>query len=231
MASSPPVGERGKAKQAELVSIRSMLDRVTFPEEKGVAVECQVKNLPDAGRELSFWERSTLRILKLVRFLARGLRKVISDPAVLPRKITTVMESRLGLSSRSPALSNTTASARPQSTHPPLRLKPGELVRVKSPNEIQATLNDDGQCEGMSYMASVMNKYCGGTYTVRKPMHQFFDERRQRLCKIRNVVILEGVYCEPPKDSDKAYAGCDRTCFLFWKEAWLERAANQEGAL
>ena len=49
-------------------------------------------------------------------------------------------------------------------------------------------------------------------------------ECTRRMLRIRNTVILDEVYCEPPADGSDDYAGCHRTCFLFWKEAWLERA-------
>ena len=70
-----------------------------------------------------------------------------------------------------------------------------------------------------------MADHCGQEYVVGKRVRRFFDERTRRLLKLRNVVILDGVYCEPPRGDFHDYAGCDRTCFFFWKEAWLERVA------
>ena len=43
------------------------------------------------------------------------------------------------------------------------------------------------------------------------------------MSKVRDVVMLDGVYCESAPYDRQDWAGCDRTCFLFWKEAWLER--------
>lgn len=100
------------------------------------------------------------------------------------------------------------------------------MVRVKSSEEIEKTLNEKGQCEGISYIRSVMNKYCGGVYRVKKRINLFFDERRWRLSKLQNVVILDGVFCESPPTQSEDWSGCDRTCFLFWKEAWLERVTE-----
>jgi hypothetical protein len=76
-------------------------------------------------------------------------------------------------------------------------------------------------------MASDMGRFCGGIYTVRKRIDRYFDERTRRMLKLRNVVILDGVYCEPPSSGPHDYAGCTRSCFLFWKEAWLERVSSQ----
>jgi hypothetical protein len=85
------------------------------------------------------------------------------------------------------------------------------------------TLDAKYRFEGMGFMIDEMSAFCGGVYTVRKRVNRFFDERHQRLLKLRGVVILEDVFCEPRSDSPARYAGCARTCYLFWKEAWLER--------
>jgi len=102
-------------------------------------------------------------------------------------------------------------------------IKPGEVVRIKPLNEIENTLDEKGRYDGLAYMKTAMDKYCGSTHMVKKRVNLFFDERRQRLLRLRDVVILDEVYCEIPKNSPLEWAGCDRTCFLFWKEAWLER--------
>jgi hypothetical protein len=43
------------------------------------------------------------------------------------------------------------------------------------------------------------------------------------MLRVRDVVILDEVFCQPPREIESDYAGCDRSCFLFWKEDWLER--------
>ncbi len=105
---------------------------------------------------------------------------------------------------------------------PPLRLQEGERVRVKTLEQIRATLDPVGDCEGLGFMP-VQAAFCGREFTVHKRVERFFDERTRRMLRIRNTVILDGVYCEPPADGSDDYSGCHRTCFLFWKEAWLER--------
>ena len=106
---------------------------------------------------------------------------------------------------------------------PPLRLREGERVRVKPLEQIRATLDPVGDCEGLGFMP-IQAAFCGREFTVRKRVERFFDERTRRMLRIRNTVILDGVFCEPPAGGPDDYSGCHRTCFLFWKEAWLERA-------
>jgi hypothetical protein len=109
---------------------------------------------------------------------------------------------------------------------PRLRLEPGELVRIKALGAIQATLDHRGRCNGLPFMSPVQDRFCGGSYRVKKRVDRFFDENRWRLLRLRDVVILEGVFCEPGPEIAEDWAGCRRTCFLFWKEAWLERVAG-----
>jgi hypothetical protein len=36
---------------------------------------------------------------------------------------------------------------------------------------------------------------------------------------IKGIIILDGVFCQGTKD----FGACDRTCFYFWREEWLEK--------
>ncbi len=103
-------------------------------------------------------------------------------------------------------------------SHAPL-LEPGDRVRVKSAEAIQQTLDARGMCGGLHFMP-VQYQYCGRTFRVVKQVRTFLDERDFRVKRLRRVVLLDGVYCDgSPLEPDP----CDRMCFLFWKEAWLEK--------
>jgi len=100
----------------------------------------------------------------------------------------------------------------------PTGLKAGDLVRVRSQEEIETTLDDRKELKGCSFM-SEMWAYCGTTQRVLKPMERFLDERDYRIKRCKGIVLLEGVICQGtvfPK-------GCDRACFFFWREEWLEK--------
>ena len=64
--------------------------------------------------------------------------------------------------------------------------------------------------------------YCGTTQKVFKRVEKFLDERDYLLKKCRGIVILEGIFCEGTKD----FGQCDRSCFFFWREEWLEKIDN-----
>lgn len=97
-------------------------------------------------------------------------------------------------------------------------LKAGDLVRVRSKEEIQATLNYWRQLKGCTFMAE-MGPYCGTTQRVLKPMERFVDERDLRAKKCTGIILLEGAMCQ----GTAQFGRCDRSCFFFWREEWLEK--------
>jgi hypothetical protein len=103
-----------------------------------------------------------------------------------------------------------------------LGLRPGERVRVRPATELRATLDATGRCRGLALMPE-MERFAGRELVVKKRVELFFDERTREMRRLRDVVILEGACCEGRQSDPWDYAGCDRSCFLFWKEAWLER--------
>jgi hypothetical protein len=98
-------------------------------------------------------------------------------------------------------------------------LMAGDLVRVKSKEEIEATLNHLGQSRGCAFMADIMTPYCGTVQRVLKPMERFVDERDLRVKKCKGLILLEGVTCE----GTTLFGRCDRSCFMFWRKEWLEK--------
>jgi len=94
----------------------------------------------------------------------------------------------------------------------------GQLVRIRSRGEIQATLDDWNNLKGCSFMEE-MWPYCGTRQRILKPVHRFVDECDHRLKKARGIVFLEGVHCQGTID----YGWCDRNCYYFWREEWLEK--------
>lgn len=97
-------------------------------------------------------------------------------------------------------------------------LEPGDIVRVRSAEEIKATLDRWNQTKRCSFMEE-MWEYCGTTHRVLKRVEKFLDERDFLMKKCTGIVLLDGVYCPGTKD----FGDCDRTCFFFWREEWLEK--------
>jgi hypothetical protein len=97
-------------------------------------------------------------------------------------------------------------------------LRPGELVRVKSREEIMKTLDADLKNRGMGFDAEML-RFCGRTARVARRVDHIVDEKTGRMLHMRNpCIVLEGVVCEG------AYNGnCPRAITAYWREIWLER--------
>lgn len=173
----------------------------------------------ELARELTANEKLMRRWSKIRRRASILLPKLFS-PSALMRKARS-LAARESANPASTAEAPVEAGEKPARV-PPLVLQPGEKVRVKSLEEIEKTLDEQDRTEGCTF-TSAMVQYCGKECVVRKRIDLFFDERTWKLLKAKNLVILEGVYCQSKPDSFQHWAGCDRSCFLFWKEAWLER--------
>jgi hypothetical protein len=99
-----------------------------------------------------------------------------------------------------------------------LNLQPGDWVRVKSEKDILESLDHCSQNKGLAWMP-IMSRYCDKKLKVYKRVDKIVLESTGEIRKLKNTVLLEGAIC------DGIY-GCDRSCFHFWREAWLERVDN-----
>ncbi len=107
----------------------------------------------------------------------------------------------------------------PTVTLPPtVHLTAGDLVRVRSKEEIQATLDSWRELKGCKFITE-MGQYCGTQQRVFKSVERFMDERDYKVKKTRGLVLLDGVFCE----GTAVQGRCDRSCFFFWREEWLEK--------
>ena len=101
-----------------------------------------------------------------------------------------------------------------------LNLEPGELVEVKSEEEILAMLDENGKNKGLFWMCN-MRKFCGKRFGVYKRLERILLESTGEYREVKNTVLLEGVVCD-----GQEFYGCDRSCFHFWREAWLRRVTE-----
>jgi hypothetical protein len=125
---------------------------------------------------------------------------------------------RFSMNVKSKVFPQNPASEGQRSTAQPASLQAGDWVRVRSLEDIQATLNPWKELKGCAFLP-YMVEYCGTTQQVLKPLQRFLDERDYKVKKARGVVLLEGVICQ----GTPVFGPCDRSCFLFWREEWLEK--------
>lgn len=103
------------------------------------------------------------------------------------------------------------------------KINTGDMVRVRSEAEIMATLNAWGQLKGCMLMPDML-PYCGTVHRVHRRMERFVDERDYYVKKTNGIILLEGLHCQGTSD----YGRCDRSCFYFWREEWLEKIENMD---
>jgi len=104
-----------------------------------------------------------------------------------------------------------------------LRLQPGEWVQVKDESEIRATLDSSGRQRGLLFMPE-MAAHCGRRFRVHKRLERMIVESTGELRRVKNTVLLENSMCNGVGMS------CDRSCYFFWRESWLERTESPEAA-
>jgi hypothetical protein len=103
----------------------------------------------------------------------------------------------------------------------PLNLQPGEWVRVKSREEIEATLTKAGKNRGLHFDIE-MTPFCGQVMKVRGRVTQIIEEHSGRMLRFANDCIkLEGVVCSGERSTGRFF--CPRKIYPYWREAWLER--------
>lgn len=102
-----------------------------------------------------------------------------------------------------------------------LNLQPGERVRVKSHQEILATLSVTNKNNGMGFDVEMV-PYCGKVFRVKTRINNFVDEKTGRPKTLKTpAVILEDVICHACYSRYRM--GCPRSIYSWWREAWLER--------
>lgn len=102
----------------------------------------------------------------------------------------------------------------------PLGLKVGDLVEVRSAEEILATLDGRGELDGLPFMPE-MAAFCGRRLTVHKVAHKLCDYiGHTGMLRMRDAVHLSGSRCD-----GSAHDGCQNACSIYWKEQWLKRVA------
>jgi hypothetical protein len=103
-------------------------------------------------------------------------------------------------------------------------LSHADVVEVRSPAEILATLDSRGTLDGLPFMPEMI-QFCGKRFVV--------DRRGEKICdtiyplasrRLPDTVLLEELRC-----AGSAHDGCQADCRIFWKEAWLRRVVSPDG--
>jgi hypothetical protein len=109
-----------------------------------------------------------------------------------------------------------------------LNLRPGELVRMKSYEDILATLDKNLSNRGLKFDAEFV-PFCGRVFRVKTQIDRFVDESTGLMRTLKTpAVILDGVYCRSQFAGQRIF--CPRAIYLWCREVWLERVAEGTSA-
>ena len=173
---------------------------------------CQNTDLPGYSTYLSVWDpRPYLREytsgnVSFWHFLRVAARAAVTE---LLRKLGLVPDVHLP------------GTALKGDKFEPLNLQRGELVRIKSREEIAKTLTPAGRNKGLWFDREML-PYCNGVYRVRQRIGRFINEQDGRIIVLKNESItLDGVVCSGDRSVCRWL--CPRAIYPYWRECWLER--------
>ena len=96
-------------------------------------------------------------------------------------------------------------------------LRTGDIVEVRSKEEVLGTLGPDGRLDRMPFMPEML-QYCGRRFRVSGVAHKTCDTATLLMGRrMRDAVFLEDLRCD-----GSAHGGCQARCLLFWKTQWLK---------
>jgi hypothetical protein len=210
-SSSPPVDADDDAVAALLARIEPNARRSGDGDGDDVIWKCQVTEANAASIPLSttdprpYFHELATRNVGPVTFT-----KVMARVAYMqPLHHFKILHWPKGPNSKSPP--------RPE----PLDLQPGDWVRVKSSDQIEATLTTEGSNRGLHFDIEMM-PFCGQIMQVRGRVTHIIDEPTGKMLRFGSDCIkLEGAVCSGERSPGRFF--CPRKIYPYWREAWLER--------
>jgi hypothetical protein len=215
-----------------LCTEQSILATTQVQSPQGETVyRCQVTDVPKFTSHMSFWDpRQYIRDLR-----SGNLDIGLGGGTRAERTLEMTLAALRLLQASIIGFFNEVQSRRQKSHYPliqgtginnttePLNLQPGELVEVRSKEEIMATL-DKGQKNRGLWFDSEMLPYCGGIYRVLRRVYRIIDEKTGKLIEMKHpCIVLEGVVCK-----SEFHRLCPRAIYPYWRESWLKRAGYTE---
>ena len=92
-----------------------------------------------------------------------------------------------------------------------LGLEAGELVEVRSLDEIGATLDDGARHRGLRY-SEELTAACGKRFRVKNRVDRLIDENTGRMIELKNdCIVLEGFVCSGERSPGCGSAPARRT--------------------
>jgi hypothetical protein len=213
-----PTSEHASSISRPSVVDTSVIDRATRafgsgPSDQEVRYSCQATRLVEASSLMrrtdvrQFWKDVTshnVSLWKMIRYM--------------PLAVYNTVVRRLPRGRTIPSIKGLAGRKTPSEV---LDLQPGELVEVKSADEIMRTLDANGSNRGMVFDTEML-PFCGKRYRVKQRVNQLIDERTGVMMTIKTPgIILENVVCMGCFHPARLF--CPRGIYPYWREIWLKR--------
>lgn len=102
-----------------------------------------------------------------------------------------------------------------------LGLNPGDLVEVKSKEEIEQTLGVNSRNRGLWFDVEML-AYCKSRFRVLQRIERLIDEKSGKMIRLSNdCIMLDGVTCAGDHSVNRRL--CPRAIYSYWREIWLKR--------
>jgi hypothetical protein len=99
----------------------------------------------------------------------------------------------------------------------------GNVVVLRHPDEILATLDETGSLDGLPFMPEML-EYYGRSFAVFAKVERACDTiSKTGARRMPAAVMLDDLRCD-----GAAHGGCQAGCRIYWKEAWLRRLDGDE---
>ena len=198
----------------ELIAIAATGVRPATPvddDDDGEIYRCQATAAHSASEQLARFD-----VQNYAREILGGNVGPVRFALVAAHAVGTKVRQRMA-ARQAPAPRPSTRAAPPA----PLNLQPGELVQVRSHEEIAATLDDAGKNRGL-WFDREMVPFCGGRYRVKARVQRIVNETTGRMIKIsRDCIVLDNVVCSGEDSPGRWF--CPRATYAYWREEWLTR--------
>ncbi|HET9288049.1 MAG TPA: hypothetical protein VFO26_10850 [Gaiella sp.] len=105
-----------------------------------------------------------------------------------------------------------------------LDLRPGEIVQVRSLDEVGRTLDEESRHRGLTWTQELTPR-CGKRFRVRARVDRLIDRETGRMIELKNdCIALDGVVCSGDRTPGAWF--CPAEHYTLWREAWLSRVED-----
>jgi hypothetical protein len=99
----------------------------------------------------------------------------------------------------------------------------GDAVEIRSLAEIRETLDSAGCLDALPFQTE-MEAFCGQRAVIFRSVDKIYDYgRTKKLRRLADAVLLTGLRCH-----GSSHGGCQASCYLLWKSAWLRPVRTQD---